>query len=242
MPGRRLTRAERRRIGEGLARGLEYAAIARALGRPASTVMREVARNGGPGRYHAEMAHLAASHRARRRPRPVAGPIEEHTGHAPHAKVVFVTEFSAALVETGLSRTAAGVLAWLYASESGSCTAAELAQRLKVSAASVSQAAAFLERHALIRRGRDGRGRRHRYFLDDETSFRAVMVGVRANRRLAATALHGADAFGADTVAGARLATTGRLLERLGSDFTRCVVRCWPDAADEAREFSRSSS
>jgi IS30 family transposase len=34
MPGRRLTKADRRQIAEGLAQGLDHAAIARRLGRP----------------------------------------------------------------------------------------------------------------------------------------------------------------------------------------------------------------
>ncbi|WP_222723912.1 helix-turn-helix domain-containing protein [Streptomyces sp. uw30] len=51
MPGRRLTRADRQQIAAGLAQRLSYADIARRLNRPASTVSREVARNGGPGRY-----------------------------------------------------------------------------------------------------------------------------------------------------------------------------------------------
>lgn len=47
-PGRRLTRADWRQIAAGLAQALDYAAIGRRLGRPTSTVSREVARNGGP--------------------------------------------------------------------------------------------------------------------------------------------------------------------------------------------------
>ncbi|MFE0027732.1 helix-turn-helix domain-containing protein [Amycolatopsis sp. NPDC059021] len=220
MPGRRLTIAERQRIAGGLGQGLDYAEIARRLGRPTSTVMREVTRNGGPGRYNAEMAQLGTSHRARRRPRP-ATPVSEHGGPDPQAAAAFVAEFTAALIEIGLPRTAAGVLAWLFASETGSGTAAELAQRLQVSAATISHAVGLLDKYALIRRGRDGEGRRHRYFLDDDAGFRAAVVGVRANQRLADTALRGADTFGGDTVAGARLATTGRLLEQLGNDLIR---------------------
>ncbi|MBO1416423.1 helix-turn-helix domain-containing protein, partial [Streptomyces sp. FH025] len=48
MPGGRLTQQDRRRIATGLAEGLGYGEIARGLGRPTSTVTREIARNGGP--------------------------------------------------------------------------------------------------------------------------------------------------------------------------------------------------
>ena len=43
MPGGRLTQEDRRHIAAGLAEGLGYAEIARRLGRPTSTVSREVA-------------------------------------------------------------------------------------------------------------------------------------------------------------------------------------------------------
>ncbi|TDB80455.1 helix-turn-helix domain-containing protein [Micromonospora sp. KC721] len=46
MPGRRLSAEERQAISQGLACGDSYAAIARRLGRPTSTVSREVLRVG----------------------------------------------------------------------------------------------------------------------------------------------------------------------------------------------------
>ncbi|WP_165495542.1 helix-turn-helix domain-containing protein, partial [Actinomadura roseirufa] len=67
MPGERLDRRERRAIAAGLAAGLGYTEIARGLGRPTSTVSREVARNGGPGAYRSDRAQRAAERRARRR-------------------------------------------------------------------------------------------------------------------------------------------------------------------------------
>ncbi|SHM70104.1 helix-turn-helix domain-containing protein [Streptomyces yunnanensis] len=236
MPGRRLTGAERQQIAGGLAQGLNYAAIARQLGRPTSTVMREVARNGGPGRYRAELAQLATTHRARRKPRPTAVRAGEHSGPDPDATAAFMAEFTVALVEAGLPRTAAGVLACLLVSESGSCTAVELTRRLRVSPATISHAVALLEKQALIHRGRDGRCRRHRYFLADDAGFRSAVVGVHVNQRLAATALRGADVFGADSVAGARLAATGRFLEQLGNDLIRSATRYWHATAGERQE------
>src|SRR5215475_12463464 len=70
MPGGRLTQRERQQIALGLADGLAYAEIARRLDRPTSTVTREVMRNGGPGAYRGDLAHLATEHRARRRQKP----------------------------------------------------------------------------------------------------------------------------------------------------------------------------
>ena len=61
-----LTVEEREEISRGLAAGSSMRSIARRLGRPASTVSREIARNGGVGRYRAQAADRAAVRRARR--------------------------------------------------------------------------------------------------------------------------------------------------------------------------------
>ncbi|MFD3423025.1 helix-turn-helix domain-containing protein [Streptomyces decoyicus] len=68
MGGGRLTAEDRRDIEAGLAEDWPYAAIARRLGRPTSTVSREVARNGGPGGYRAEHADRASAWQRRHRP------------------------------------------------------------------------------------------------------------------------------------------------------------------------------
>ncbi|MEV6639085.1 helix-turn-helix domain-containing protein [Amycolatopsis sp. NPDC051371] len=241
MPGRRLTGADRQQIADGLARGLDYARIAGRLGRPTSTVSREVARNGGPGRYRADLAQLATTHRARRGPRPpaAASPAGKRRGPEPDATAVFQADLTAALVETGMPRTAAGVLACLFTSETGSGTAVELAQHLQVSAATISHAIGLLHQHGLIRRGRDGQSRRHRYFLDEDAGLRSAVVGVRANQRFATTVLRGADLFGTDTAAGTRLATAGRFLERLGDDILRAAEKHWRATAEGAKSGSR---
>ncbi len=65
----RLSLAEREEISRGLAAGEPVRAIARSLGRAPSTVCREVAANGGPGRYRACAADRRAV-RLLRRPKP----------------------------------------------------------------------------------------------------------------------------------------------------------------------------
>jgi transposase, IS30 family len=70
--GRYLSLAEREEIAVGLAQGVSRAEIARRLGRAASTVSREVARNSpaqGPRRYRATAAQVRAERRAAR-PKP----------------------------------------------------------------------------------------------------------------------------------------------------------------------------
>ena len=65
----RLSAAEREEISRGLRGGESFRRIAIGLGRPTSTVSREVAGNGGRRRYRAHLAEARAAARARR-PRP----------------------------------------------------------------------------------------------------------------------------------------------------------------------------
>ena len=68
-PARALTAAEREEISRGLAAGESLRVIADRLRRPASTISREVARNGGRGCYRAARAERSTMLR-RRRPKP----------------------------------------------------------------------------------------------------------------------------------------------------------------------------
>src|SRR5688500_1269076 len=61
-----LTLAEREEISQGLATGESLRAIAARLGRSASTICREVNRNGGRNRYRATRADQKAWQRAKR--------------------------------------------------------------------------------------------------------------------------------------------------------------------------------
>jgi len=234
MPGRRLTGTDRRQIATGLAQGLNHAEIARRLGRPTSTISREIARNGGPGRYRADLAELATSQRARRRPhRAMAPPPRESTGPAPEPVAAVVRDLTAAFVATGVPRTASGILACLYTSESGSATAGELAQYLAVSAATVSHAVKLLEQQGLLSRGRDDNTRRRRYFVDgSDAGYRTVLASARTNQRLAASALRGAETFGPDTPVGARLTAAAQFLEHIGNAVIRSAEQ-WRSTADE---------
>ena len=63
---RQLSLAEREEISRGLAAGHSQRRIATALGRPHSTISREVARNGGRDAYRAHDADTAAYARAKR--------------------------------------------------------------------------------------------------------------------------------------------------------------------------------
>jgi len=66
MPGVRLGVEERETIGLGVARGEAFALIGRRMGRPTSTIAREIGRNGGVDSYRASLAQRATNGRASR--------------------------------------------------------------------------------------------------------------------------------------------------------------------------------
>lgn len=218
MPGGRLTEEDRRQIAAGLTTGLDYAEIARRVGRPTSTVTREVARNGGPSGYRAELAQRATRRRARRRIATTPQGLSETSfGRDDETVREFAEQFAALMVDSGLPRMAARVLAALFTADSGSATAAELAQRLRASPASISKAVAYLDRLEVIRRVREGR--RERYVVDDKVWFEAWSDSAQTTNRWAEAAERGAEIFGATTPVGARLEHMGLFFTRLGRDM-----------------------
>jgi DNA-binding transcriptional ArsR family regulator len=234
MPGGRLTCQDREQIAAGLAEGLSRAEIARRLDRPTSTVSREVQRNGGHAAYRAEPAHRATARRAQRRisadaakaPTGAAPPeSDDDSGRDREEVRKYQDWLTAVLVEMGLSRMTASVLTSLAVTDSGSLTAAELVQRLRVSPASISKAVSYLEEQGLVRRERSER--RERYIFDDDAWLRAWMVSARTNAMLAGAALQGADILGQTTPAGARMAQMGNFLRLVGDDMIRAAEHWW---------------
>jgi hypothetical protein len=224
MPGGRLNQKDREIIAEGLADGLGYAEIARRLGRPTSTISREVGRNGGPGRYRAEHAHEATAGRRTRRRKPVPEKEPPATadayGRDPEAVQGFVEQLASLMVQTGMPRMAARVLTCLVTTDSGTLTASELVARLRVSPASVSKAVGYLDGLDLIRRERDERLRRERYLIDDDMWLRTWLNSAQTNAWWAEAAARGAEIFATNTPAGARLAAMGEFFAQLSEDMS----------------------
>jgi DNA-binding transcriptional ArsR family regulator len=235
MPGGRLSAQDRLRVASGLAEGLSLAEIARQLGRPTSTVSREVARNGGPGSYLAEHAQQATRRRARRRkPAPSPGLLAEGAafGRDPASVRGFVEQFVSLMVQTGLPRMAGRVFACLVTTDSGALTSAELVARLRVSPASVSKAVAYLEGVGMVRRERDPRGRRERYLIDDDLWHRSWRTDAERHATWADTAQLGVQIFGAATPAGARLDQMGQFFAQLAREMAGGPITT--AAADDA--------
>ncbi|SMD19277.1 GbsR/MarR family transcriptional regulator [Lentzea albidocapillata] len=236
MPERRLSQQDRQRIAAGLAAGRGYADIARGLGRPTSTVTREVARNGGPADYRAGEAQRASVRRARR-PKIVSAPpaptIADPYRREPEAVAEAFEELTSMLARTGLPQMAAGVFACLYVTDSGSLTAAELVRRLRVSPASVSKAVAFLEAQGIIRRERAAASRRERYVLGGDLWHRSLLATAQRNIALAESARRAAAILGTATPAGTRLADTAEFLDRIGDELVQAIQRWWQARPEE---------
>ncbi|MFC8126806.1 MarR family transcriptional regulator [Streptomyces sp. NPDC057302] len=223
MPGGRLTHEDRQSIGAGLAEGLKYTEIARSLGRPTSTISREVIRNGGPQAYRVDHAHLATGRRARRRrriPRSEPATPTDAYGRDPGAVDDFAEQLAALMVRTGVPRMAARVLARLITDDSGSLTAADLVRRLRVSPASVSKAVGYLEGLEVIGRVREPGHRRERYVIDDGVWLRAWTTSAQKHSMWAQTAQRGVDVLDAATPAGSRLAHMSQFFATLSDDMS----------------------
>jgi DNA-binding transcriptional ArsR family regulator len=214
VPGGRLTPEDRSRIAAWLADGLGYAEIGRRLGRPTSTISREVARNGTSGEYLADHAQQAAGHRARRR-RPARPAQATPDGQPTEAALGFMTEFATLLAATGLPRMTARVFVCLLTADTGGLTAADLVHRLQVSPASVSKSISYLETMDLVTRRPDPGRRRERYLVDDDVWLRAWQTDTSAHGELATAAQRAVEIFGADTAAGIRLAKMGQFFALL---------------------------
>ncbi|RSS54606.1 helix-turn-helix domain-containing protein [Streptomyces sp. WAC06614] len=230
MPGGRLTPQERQQIALGLADGLAYAEIARRLERPTSTVTREVMRNGGPTGYRAELAQRATRHRAHRRKQAAprgSGAAALPPGRDSEAVRAYEEMFTTVLVQSGLPRMTARLMVCLYTTDTGSLTAAELVERLRVSPATVSKSVAMLEGQGLIRRERE-EGRRERYVVDDEVMYQSTMASARATAQLADVTRQGVDVLGPGTPAATRLENIARFVDFISESILR--------AAEQARE------
>ncbi len=235
MPAGRLNQQDRQLIALGLTDGLAYAEIARRLGRATSTITREVMRNGGPTTYRANLAHRATERRARRKPASPRGSESTPQAYGRNPKAVREYEqlLTTDLMASGAPKTPARVLSCLMITDSGSLTARELSQRLRVSPASISRAIALLESQALIRRERHNHGR-ERYVVDDELWYQSTISSARTTAKLLKTAQQGVAILGPDTPAAVRLENIARFVDVISESLFR--------GAEEARDALRANA
>jgi DNA-binding transcriptional regulator GbsR (MarR family) len=223
MPGDKLTLQDRRQIAAGLRDGLTYAAVGRRVGRPTSTVTREVMRNGGPRSYDADQAHRASARQVRRHRPASLAPPQGSGGPDPRIMDEVTAQSTELMIQAGLPHMMARVLAALFMTDSGCLTSAELVRRLHVSPASISKAVGYLESQELIRRERDPHSRAERYVIDDDVLFQSIMASARNQTKIAEACEIAARKLGVTTPAGARLENMSQFLLRVIDDLVRSV-------------------
>jgi hypothetical protein len=138
----------------------------------------------------------------------------------------FTEAFATVMVESGLPRMPARVLAYLLGSDTGEATTGELLEALQVSPAGVSGAVSYLTQTRLVARGRKPGDRKDTYHLTKGEWYDDIMSGRSAELlRWAAVSRRGADALGHATPAGTRLDETARFFEFLDREMAGIMDR-----------------
>ncbi len=141
----------------------------------------------------------------------------------------FIERFALDLTEAGMPRMPSRVLAAILSSDDGRCTAAELAEMLRVSPAAISGALRYLLQVRLITREREPGARRDHYRTSSDTWYEAVTRRDALLERWEQDLAEGIKAVGPATPAGDRLEEIRRfyafLREELGRVLTRWRAR-----------------
>ena len=143
----------------------------------------------------------------------------------PEAVSRFIERFASVLVEGGVPRMPARVFAALLSTDEGRLTAAELAERLQISAAAVSGAVRYLEQVSLVGREREPGSRRDRYVIQHDLWYEAILRREQLLTRWERALNEGVDALGADSPAGRRLENSVAFFEFLQAEMPAMLER-----------------
>jgi DNA-binding transcriptional regulator GbsR (MarR family) len=152
----------------------------------------------------------------------------------PEAISRFVERFASVLAEGGVPRMPARVFAALISTDDGRLTAAELAERLQISAAAVSGAVRYLEQVSLVGREREPGSRRDRYVIQDDLWYEAILRREQLLTRWERALNEGVDALGAGSPAGRRLASSVAFFEFLQAELPALLERWRASAGSRA--------
>ncbi|MYT69965.1 MULTISPECIES: MarR family transcriptional regulator [unclassified Streptomyces] len=141
------------------------------------------------------------------------------------ARARFVERFAAQLVEAGMTRMPARIFAALLASDSGALTSAELGERLRVSPAAVSGAVRYLTQQHMVTREREPGTRRDLFRVHDNQWYEALTNRDNVLKRWEDVLREGADAIGAGSPAGRRLAETLAFFEFVQTELAEMMER-----------------
>lgn len=137
----------------------------------------------------------------------------------------FVERFALALTDAGMPRMPSRVFARLLVAEDAKCTAAELAESLKISPAAVSGAVRYLNQVGMASRGRDPGERRDHYELASDLWYEIYGQRDRQFDSWIAIIEEGTVAVGPDSAAGRRLDESRRFLEFLRKELPLLMER-----------------
>jgi DNA-binding transcriptional regulator GbsR (MarR family) len=150
---------------------------------------------------------------------------EAGPGRDPEAVSRFVEGFAAQLVEAGMQRMPARVFAALLSSDSGTLTAADLGDQLKVSPAAVSGAVRYLAQQHMVAREREPGSRRERYRVHSDQWYEALTNRETVLKRWSAALGEGVRSLGPDTPAGRRMAETLAFFEFIDGEIAAMMER-----------------
>ncbi|WP_433273146.1 GbsR/MarR family transcriptional regulator [Actinosynnema sp. CS-041913] len=144
----------------------------------------------------------------------------------------FIERFASAFAESGMPRMPARVFVALLASDSGSLTAAELADLLRVSPAAISGAIRYLTQVNLVSRERKTGSRRDVYRVYEDVWYEAIFRREQMMTRWESPLKEGIDVLGPRSPAGRRIAETLAFFEFIHRELPNLLER-WRVHRDE---------
>lgn len=137
----------------------------------------------------------------------------------------FIERFTAHLTQSGFPRTPARIFVALLTSDSSTLTAAELADLLHTSPASVSSGVRYLLHVGLVAAEGEPGSRRLHYRMSTRVWEDIVHLRDRQFSDWAAELRRGVDVLGPATPAGARMTQTVRYFEFISKEITGLLAR-----------------
>jgi DNA-binding transcriptional regulator GbsR (MarR family) len=137
----------------------------------------------------------------------------------------YIERFAAVLVAAGFPAMPARVFVALVIAEDGRLSAAELAERLRVSPAAVSGAVRYLIQVGLVHKERVPGSRRDYYRMPGNMWDDLLRMRDQVMSRWAALVREGIDLVGPDTAAGARMAEQAAFLEFATREMADLLTR-----------------
>jgi DNA-binding transcriptional regulator GbsR (MarR family) len=158
----------------------------------------------------------------------------------PEAVRAFIERFTGLLTLTGFPRTPARIFVALLTSDSSRLTAAELADLLEASPASVSGGVRYLLQVGLITAEGERGSRRLHYRMSPDVWQDIVRLRATQFTRWAAELRDGVSVLGVSSPAGDRMAATVNYFEFISEEITSLLAR-WNERLDASESRHASS-